>query len=121
MPTITSPPQEEREQRTVLSHVSWETYESLLADHADARIPRFTRGEGLLEIMSPSSEHEKLIRVLAMIAELVAEEREIEFQNPGSTTFRRRDLNQGTEPDSCFHTTGAWRRMMRTRARVQAG
>jgi len=103
MPTIISPPQEEREQRFILRHVSWETYESLLADHADARSPRFTYSEGMLEIMSPSSEHEKLIQVFATIAELVAEELEIEFANLGSTTFRRRDLKRGTEPDACFY------------------
>jgi Uma2 family endonuclease len=103
MATTISPPREEREERVVLGHVSWETYESLLADHADARSPRFTYSEGMLEIMRPSSEHEKLNQVLATIADLVAEEQEIEFENLGSTTFRRQDLNRGTEPDSCFY------------------
>ena len=103
MATIISPPQEELEQRFVLQRVSWATYESVLADHADARSPRFTYSEGMLEIMSPSSEHEKLIQVVATIAELVAEEQGIEFQNLGCTTFRRRDLKRGTEPDACFY------------------
>jgi len=103
MATTISSPREEREERVVLGHVSWETYESLLADHADARSPRFTYSEGMLEIMSPSSEHEKLNQVLATIADLVAEEQEIEFENLGSTTFRRQDFNRGTEPDSCFY------------------
>jgi Uma2 family endonuclease len=57
----------------------------------------------MLEIMSPSSEDERLNHVLATLAELVAEERKIEFQNLGSTTFRRQDLERGTEPDSCFY------------------
>jgi hypothetical protein len=39
MATIINPPQEEREQRALLRHVSWQTYESLLADHADASSP----------------------------------------------------------------------------------
>jgi Uma2 family endonuclease len=103
MSTTISPPREAREQRVVLGHVSWETYESLLADHADARSPRFTYSEGMLEIMSPSSEHEKLNQVLATIADLVAEEQETEFECLGSTTFRRQDLDRGTEPDSCFY------------------
>jgi len=46
----------------VLSHVSWATYESLLADYSDTRTPRFTYSEGMLEIMSPTAEHEKLNR-----------------------------------------------------------
>lgn len=103
MATIISPPQEEREQRFALRHVSWQTYESLLADHADASSPRFTYSEGMLEIMRPSSEHEELNQVLATIAELVAEEQQVEFKSLGSTTFRRRDLGRGTEPDSCFY------------------
>ena len=103
MSTTISPPREAREQRVVLGHVSWETYESLLADHADARSPRFTYSEGMLEIMSPSSEHEELNEALATIADIVAEERQVEFKRLGSTTFRRRDLKKGTEPDSCFY------------------
>ncbi len=103
MPTIISPPQEEREQRVVLRHVSWETYESLLADQADARSPRFTYSEGMLEIMSPSLEHEELIQVMATIADIIAEEQQVEFKGLGCTTFRRRDLKRGTEPDACFY------------------
>jgi Uma2 family endonuclease len=103
MATIISPPQEEREERFFLRHVSWETYESLLADHADARSPRFTYCEGMLEIMSPSSEHEELILVMAAIADITAEEQQVEFKGLGSTTFRRPDLKRGTEPDACFY------------------
>ncbi len=91
------------EERFVLSHVSWATYESLLADYADTRSPRFTYSEGMLEIMSPTSEHEEINLTLAMIADIVAEEQEVEFRSLGSTTFRRRDLKKGTEPDSCFY------------------
>ena len=103
MTTTINLPQEVRELRFVLQHVSWTTYECLLADHTDASTPRFTYSEGTLEIMSPSTEHEKINLALAMIAELVAEEQEIEFVTLGSTTFRRRDLKKGTEPDSCFY------------------
>jgi Uma2 family endonuclease len=103
MPTTISQPREDRDQRVVLGHVSWETYESLLADHADVRLPRFTFSEGMLEIMRPSSEHEKLNHVMATIADIIAEEQQVEFKCLGSTTFRRRDLSRGTEPDSCFY------------------
>lgn len=91
------------EQRFVVQHVSWGTYECLLADHTDASTPRFTYSEGMLEIMGPSTEHEKINLALAAVAELVAEERGIEFATLGSTTFRRQDLEKGTEPDSCFY------------------
>jgi Uma2 family endonuclease len=55
MATVLSLP----EQRVILRHVSWETYENLLSDHVDASAPRFTFDRGQLEIMSPSSEHEE--------------------------------------------------------------
>jgi Uma2 family endonuclease len=41
--------------------------------------------------------------VAASVMELVAEEWEVEFKCLGSTTFRRRELEQGLEPDSCFY------------------
>ena len=91
------------EQRFCLNYVSWQTYESLLADYADTRSPRFTFSEGMLEIMSPSGEHEELIQILAMIADIVAEEQRVEFKALGSSTFRRPDLEHGTEPDACFY------------------
>jgi Uma2 family endonuclease len=91
------------ERRFLLSRVSWETYESLLTDHADTRSPRFTCSEGMLEIMSPSSEREELIEIMATIADIVAEEQQVEFKALCSTTFRRQDLERGTEPDACFY------------------
>ncbi len=103
MSSITSPPAEVREQRVVLNHISWETYERLLADHIDASSPRFTYDQGVLEIMTLSSRHEEFTEAMAAIAELVAEERGVEFINLGSTTFRRQDLKRGLEPDKCFY------------------
>lgn len=92
-----------REQRVVLSGIRWQTYECLLADHTDASSPRFTYSEGILEIMIPSSEHEKLNEAMATIADIVAEEQHVEFKRLGSTTFRRRDLERGAAPDECFY------------------
>jgi Uma2 family endonuclease len=103
MPSILSPPQEMREQRVVMNQVSWETYEGLLAANIDASSPRLTYNQGTLELMSPSVEHEKLKKALATIADLVAEEKGIEFEDLGSTTFRRRDFEGGAEPDACLY------------------
>jgi len=103
MPSILSPPHELREQRVVMNQVSWETYERLLAANIDASSPRLTYNQGTLEVRSPSLEHERLKKVLATIADLVAEEKGIEFEDLGSTTFRRRDFEGGAEPDACFY------------------
>ena len=97
--TIASPP----EQRVLLSDVSWSTYESLLADHVDRRVPRFVYDQGVLEIVSPSPKHEEDALALAGLVELVAEEWGIDFRPMGSTTYRRAVLRQGFEADASFY------------------
>jgi Uma2 family endonuclease len=99
METVQSP----AEQRMILHDVSWRTYESLLEDHRDTGTPRFAYDRGTLEIMSPSPEHERVNRNIALIIEMVAAEFGIDVQDLGSTTFRREDLERGFEPDSCFY------------------
>ncbi len=97
--TVKSP----AEQRILLSNVSWETYERLLADHESTSAPRFAFGRGGLEIKSPSPEHEAYNRTIALLVELLAEELGIDVYDLGSTTFRRADLERGFEPDSCLY------------------
>ena len=99
METIKSP----AEQKVFLSNVSWETYERLLEDHLDSSAPRFTYDRGMLEILSPSPEHEAYNRSLALLVEVLAEELGVDVYDLGSTTFRREDLERGFEPDSCFY------------------
>lgn len=99
MATVLSPP----EQRVTLHNVSWETYERLLADLRDSSAPRLTYDRGTLEIMSPSSEHERYNRTAAQIVEELAVEMDVHIDSLGSTTFRREDLDRGFEPDSCFY------------------
>jgi Uma2 family endonuclease len=109
--TLSSP----AEQRIVLHNVAWETYERLLADHLDSSVPRFTYDRGVLEIVSPSTEHEETNRTLATLVEVVAEELAINVRNVGSMTFRRRDIKRGFEPDSCFYI----QRFAQVRGRVE--
>jgi Uma2 family endonuclease len=97
--TVKSP----AEQKVLLSNVSWETYVRLLEDHRDSSAPRFTFDRGMLEITSPSPEHEAYNRSVALLVEFVAEELGIDVYDLGSTTFRREDLERGFEPDSCFY------------------
>jgi Uma2 family endonuclease len=87
--------------------VSWETYEHLLTDLANCSVPHVTFDQGVLEIMSPTSDHEEYNRLLASLVEVVAEEVGVNFRNLGSTTFKRPDLQKGFEPDSCFYIQSA--------------
>jgi hypothetical protein len=45
-------------QRLILQGVSWETYESLLADFVDSHAAHFTYNQGVLEIMVLSGQLE---------------------------------------------------------------
>jgi Uma2 family endonuclease len=99
MATVLSPP----DQRVLLDNITWEVYESLLAAHRDRSVPRFIYDRGQLEIMSPSAAHEQLKETVTLLVNIVAEEKGINAEGFGSTTFRRADLARGFEPDACFY------------------
>jgi len=90
------------ENRVVLSDISWATFEALLAD-ADHRGSRFTYDGGILEIMSPSSEHERIGRLIGRMIEAFTEEKEIPIQSGGSTTLKSELKQRGLEPDECYY------------------
>ena len=92
-----------QEERIFLSHVSWETYECLLADHENSSVPRFTYDRGALEIMRPPLRHERYKRAIEQLLSTSAVELDVEVYSLGSTTFRRADLDRGFEADSCFY------------------
>lgn len=87
----------------LLSGICWETYERLLADIGDSHAARFAYDQGVLEIMAPSYEYERVKHNLSMLVELLASEMETDLEGGGSTTFRRKDLTKGFEPDECFY------------------
>lgn len=91
------------EHRVLLHNASWGTYERLIAEREERRSPRFFYNRGVLEILSPSAEHDRISRILATLVELLAEEVNIDVDNAGSTTFKREDLARGFEPDECFY------------------
>lgn len=91
------------EQRVVLDDVTWEMYEDLLGAHLNKSVPRFTYDNGRLEIMSPSSDHERLKHIFALLVEVVAETMNLNTEGFGSTTVRREESARGFEPDACFY------------------
>jgi Uma2 family endonuclease len=90
------------EERLILSGVSWEEYEKLLAHFGDSARYRVSYLEGMLEIMSPSRRHEVSKKDIARLLEVYLEEAEIDFWGLGSTTFRRCKDEAGKEPDECY-------------------
>jgi Uma2 family endonuclease len=91
------------EQRVILRNVGWETYERLIAEREERRVPRFFYERGVLEIVSPSKRHETLGDIVALLVELLAVELDVDVESAGSMTFKREDLERGFEPDKCFY------------------
>jgi Uma2 family endonuclease len=89
------------EQIVQLSGISWQTYETLLAEIGDRQI-RLTYNRGNLEIMVPSPEHERFKTIMGRFVETLAEELDVRIEPLGSTTFKRPELS-GVEPDKCFY------------------
>lgn len=99
MVTVATP----TDQRIVLSNISWETYERLVADRIDQSSPRLTYDQGTLEIMSPGRDHERDNRALSLIVWTVATEQGVNFDHVGSMTYKRARLGRGFEADSTFY------------------
>jgi Uma2 family endonuclease len=91
------------ERLVILDSVTWDTYERLIAEHGESGGTRFTYDEGVLQIMVVSSRHEKPNRTLALLVEVLAEEWGIDIERLGSMTCKRKDLQKGFEPESCFY------------------
>ena len=89
------------EQSVQISDVSWQTYETLLAEIGDRQI-RLTYNRSNLQITIPSAEHERFKEVLGRFVETLAEELDVKIEPLGSTTFKRPELS-GKEPDECFY------------------
>jgi Uma2 family endonuclease len=105
MATVLDPPKTEQtvSDGVLLQNISWATYEGLLNDYVDVRNPRFTYDRGDLLIMVLSAEHEEINETITLLINLFAEEFGIQSRGFGSTTYKRKDLSRGFEPDSCFY------------------
>jgi Uma2 family endonuclease len=96
--------QSELTKSEVIYGVSWEMYESLIEKYWGENCPRMTYDSGIMEVeMSNSDKHEEDNRILAKLVELILEELEIDYRNLGSTTYKKKIIRKGFEPDSCFY------------------
>lgn len=95
------------EEQIVMYNVSWSCYEQLLAEHAGTTNRRMAYDRGTVEIMAPLFSHERCNRLINDLITTLALQLGIEYENAGSTTFKREDLARGFEPDSCFYVQNA--------------
>lgn len=90
----------------VFYDVDWEFYESMLR-RLDGRRVFVTFDKGRLELMSPSFKHDDYGRLLGLLIHILADELDLPLKGCKSTTFRRRELEKGLEPDECFYVANA--------------
>ncbi|MDJ0616743.1 MAG: Uma2 family endonuclease [Calothrix sp. MO_192.B10] len=94
--------QPKEDQRIVIYDVTWEEYEKLSDTFVDS-FPRMTYLAGTLEIvMTTSPENERLKKIIARLLEAYAEEKNINLNGYGNTTFRNQAAKKGAEPDECY-------------------
>jgi Uma2 family endonuclease len=94
------------DQRVYLHGVSWADYERLVEMRGDDPGVRMTYLEGELEIMSPSTYHERLKTRWARLLEAWSEEVGIDLEGIGSWTIRSELKRRGLEPDECYFLGG---------------
>lgn len=90
------------DQRVFLHGATWADYERLLAVRGESAVPRITYLEGEIELMSPSTNHEWIKKLLARLLEAWSEEMDVDLNGYGSWTVKRADRERGLEPDECY-------------------
>lgn len=89
-----------------IHNLTWQDFEQLLLDADEKRNTRMTYYRGTLEIMSPLALHERPHRIIADIVKTILEIQDRDWEDFGSTTFKRPDI-AGVEPDTCFYIQNA--------------
>ncbi len=92
--------------RISICNLAWQDFEQLLLDAGEDRNTRMAYYKGTLEIMSPLALHERPHRIIADIVKTILEIQERDWEDFGSTTFKRPDI-AGIEPDTCFYIQNA--------------
>jgi len=104
----------------VMPQVSWDDYECVLGGLAERPHFRVSYDRGILEIMSPRPEHgayEHLISDLVLIACQVLH---LRLEKCGNTTWKRRLLARGVEPDGSYYIQNARNVVGNMKADVEA-
>lgn len=102
--TTAAPPAAARaeDQRVALYDVSWADFERILQIRGDRAGVRVTYLNGVLELLSPSVDHEGIKKTIARLLEAYAEERGLPFNGFGSWTLKNPGRARALEPDECY-------------------
>lgn len=90
-------------QKVTLQPVSWEGFEEILTQLGEFRTSRIAYSNEILEIMAPLPEHERSKVLLADLVKILLKIQRQAWEPFGSSTFKRRGMSAGIEPDDCFY------------------
>lgn len=90
------------DQRVFLHGVPWSHFEAILALRGDAPVPRMAYHAGVLELMTPSRNHESIKKTLARLIELYALRTGARLAGYGGWTLRSAPKAVAIEPDECY-------------------
>jgi Uma2 family endonuclease len=92
----------------LMDNVTWGFYDAVLREIGDRPI-QVTYDRGRIEIMSPLPIHEKAKVLIRRMVDVISEEMDIPISGYASTTFRRKGVDSGLEPDECYYVQHAAR------------
>jgi Uma2 family endonuclease len=91
-----------QEDHIVVLDGTWADFQRMLEARGDRSAPRLAYRKGLLEIMSPSQNHEWIKSLLGRFVEVFCLESGVEFSAFGSWTLEDKELQSALEPDECY-------------------
>lgn len=95
-------PEAPDEGHVTLRGIPWAGYVAF-HDAVGERPVRVNYDDGVMEIMTISSEHESAKKRIAGLVEDLAIELSVEIAPRGSTTFRSERIRKALEPDECYY------------------
>jgi Uma2 family endonuclease len=90
-------------QRITLEPVSWQRFNDILRELGNKRCERIAYAKGVLEIMTPLPEHERVKVLLADLVKILLKKQQQPWEPLGSTTLKNENMAAAIEPDDCFY------------------
>ncbi len=87
--------------------VGWHDYEKLLDAVGEASSLRICYVEGTLQVMSPSSKHEYVTKLIERLVDRISIRQRIKVLFYGSAILKKQSEQKGAEPDACFYVQTA--------------
>jgi Uma2 family endonuclease len=85
-----------------LRGVSWSDYERVMRIRGEGSVPRLAYEKGVLELMSPSTDHERMKATIGAFVVAWCDVHEVDFTGVGSWTLKSKKKRGGLDPDDCY-------------------